>query len=135
MYIAGLVIPVPAEKMEAYRKWAENGAQIFKEYGCLEIVECWEDNVPDGKQTDFRRAVAAKEGEKIVFTWQIWPDKASFYIAEEKLHRDKRLDSAGAPPFDAKRLILGCFEPIFSMGRVDIRSLQEGGPTRESPPG
>ena len=55
--------------MEAYGKWAENGAAIFKEYGCIEIVESWEDNVPTGKYTDFRRAVAAKEpGEKIVFT-------------------------------------------------------------------
>jgi uncharacterized protein YbaA (DUF1428 family) len=117
MYIAGLVIPVPEEKMEAYRKWAENGAQFFKEYGCLEIVECWEDNVPDGKQTDFRRAVAAKPGEKIVFTWQVWPDKASFTEAEAKMHEDPRMDTAGEPPFDAKRLILGCFEPIFSMGR------------------
>ena len=64
MYIAGLVIPVPEDKKETYRKWAENGAQIFKEYGCLEIVECREDCVPDGKQTDFRRAVAAKERER-----------------------------------------------------------------------
>ena len=38
MYVAGLVIPVPADKMEAYRAWAENGARIFKRYGCLEIV-------------------------------------------------------------------------------------------------
>ena len=118
MYIAGLVIPVPEDKMEAYLKWAENGAQIFKEYGCLEIVECWEDFVPDGKQTDFRRAVAAKDGEKIVFTWQVWPDKASFEIAEAKMHQDERLDTSGEPPFDNRRLILGCFEPIFSMGRA-----------------
>jgi uncharacterized protein YbaA (DUF1428 family) len=117
MYVAGLVIPVPGDKMEAYRRWAENGARIFKEYGCLEIVECWEDYVPEGKQTDFRRAVAAKDGEKIVFSWQVWPDKASFYTAEAKMHEDERLDTAGEPPFDAKRLILGCFEPVFSMGR------------------
>ena len=84
MYIAGFVIPVPAEKMEAYRRWAENGAKIFREYGCLEIVESWEDNVPDGKQTDFRRAVNAKEGEKIVFTWQVWPDKASLEFRRGK---------------------------------------------------
>src|ERR1700761_5563816 len=77
MYIAGFVIPVPEEKMEAYRRWAENGAAIFRQYGCIEIVESWEDNVPDGKQTDFRRAVDAKAGEKIVFTWQVWPDKAN----------------------------------------------------------
>lgn len=117
MYVAGLVIPVPEDKKDAYRKWAENGARFFREYGCLEIVECWEDFVPDGKQTDFRRAVAAREGEKIVLVWQIWPDKGSFYAAEENMHKDPRMDSSGAPPFDAKRLILGCFEPIFSMGR------------------
>ena len=117
MYVAGLVIPVPQDRMEDYRKWAENGARIFKDYGCLEIVECWEDFVPDGKQTDFRRAVAAKEGEKIVFTWQIWSDKTSFEAAEAKMHEDAVLDTSGEPPFDARRLILGCFEPIFSMGR------------------
>ena len=70
MYIAGFVIPVPEDKMEAYRRWAENGAAIFREYGCIEIVDGWEDNVPRGKLTDFRRAVDAKEGEKIVFSWQ-----------------------------------------------------------------
>lgn len=118
MYVCGLVIPVPEDKMEAYRKWAENGAQFFRDYGCLEIVESWEDYVPDGKQTDFRRAVAAKDGEKIVFTWQVWSDKASFEIAEAKMHEDERMDTAGEPPFDARRLILGCFEPIFSMGRT-----------------
>ncbi|MGN6146996.1 MAG: DUF1428 family protein, partial [Rhizomicrobium sp.] len=43
MYITSLVIPVPAQNMEAYRKWAEMSAAFFKEYGCLEIVEAWED--------------------------------------------------------------------------------------------
>ena len=118
MYICGLVIPVPSEQMEAYRKWAENSANFFREYGCLEIVESWEDFVPEGKQTDFRRAVAAEDNEKIVFTWQIWPDKAFFQAAEEKMHQDDRMDTAGEPPFDARRLILGCFQPIVSMGRA-----------------
>ena len=117
MYIAGLVVPVPQENIEAYKKWAENGAAIFKKYGCLEIVEAWEDHVPDGKQTDFRRAVAAKDGEKIVFTWQIWPDKESLDAAEARMHEDGALDVVGEIPFDAKRLILGCFKPICTMGR------------------
>jgi len=117
MYVAGFVIPVPEEKMEAYRKWAANGAAIFREYGCLEIVESWEDNVPEGKQTDFRKAVAAEPGEKIVFTWQIWPSKAFLNAAEEKMHQDPRMEAAGEMPFDAKRLIVGCFSPIHIMGR------------------
>ena len=40
-------------------------------------------------------------------------------IAEAKMHEDPRMDSAGEPPFDARRLILGCFEPIITMGRAD----------------
>jgi uncharacterized protein YbaA (DUF1428 family) len=117
MYIAGFVIPVPEEKMEAYRKWAENGAALFREYGCLEIVECWEDNVPDGKLTDFRRAVDAKHGEKIVFSWQVWPDKATLESVEAKMQKDKRFEVSGEIPFDPKRLIYGCFAPIYRMKR------------------
>ncbi len=115
MYIAGFVIPVSEEKMEAYRKWAENGAALFREYGCLEIVESWEDYVPDGKLTDFRRAVDAKQGEKIVFSWQVWPDKATLESVEAKMHEDKRFEVSGEIPFDAKRLIYGCFAPIHIM--------------------
>ncbi len=62
MYVCGLVIPVPEGGLDAYRAWAESGAAFFKEYGCLEIVESWEDFVPNGKQTDFRKAVAAQAG-------------------------------------------------------------------------
>jgi len=117
MYIAGFVVPVPADKMEAYRQWAQSSAAFFKEYGCLEIVESWEDNVPTGKFTDFRRAVDARDSEKIVFTWQIWPSKAFLNAAEEKMHQDPRMEAAGEMPFDAKRLIVGCFSPIHIMGR------------------
>ena len=117
MYIAGFVMPVSEGKYEAYRKWPENGAGIFKEYGCLEIVESWEDNVPDGKHTDFSRAVDAMPGETIVFSWQVWPDRASVDAAEVRMRDDKRLDVSGGLPFDARRLIFGCFEPIQMMGR------------------
>ena len=118
MYVCGMVIAVPEDRREAYQQWAESGARFFREYGCLEIVEAWEDFVPDGKQTDFRKAVAAKPGEKIVFTWQVWPDKATLDAAEARMHDDGSLDGAGDPPFDAGRLILGCFEPIAAMGRT-----------------
>lgn len=117
MYIAGLVIPVPKDKKDAYRRWAENGAAIFREYGCIEIVESWEDNVPSGQFTDFRRAVAATENEKIVFSWQIWPDKAALDAAEARMHADGVLEVSGEIPFDATRLILGCFAPICTSGR------------------
>jgi uncharacterized protein YbaA (DUF1428 family) len=98
MYVAGFVIPVPEDKMEAYGQWAENGAALFREYGCIEIVESWEDDVPTGKTTDFRRAVDAKHGEKIVFSWQIWPDKATLEAAEGKMRNDTRFETRAIFP-------------------------------------
>jgi uncharacterized protein YbaA (DUF1428 family) len=117
MYIAGFVIPVPEDKMEAYRRWAETGAALFRDYGCIEIDESWEDNVPTGQYTDFRRAVDAKEGERIVFSWQVWPDKATLDAAEARMHDDARFEITNDIPFDPRRLILGCFKPIYAMGR------------------
>lgn len=117
MYVAGLVIPVPETKMEAYRAWAEYGAALLGEYGCLEIVECWEDRVPDGSRTDFRRAVEARPGERIVFAWQVWPDRATLDAAEAAMREDPRFDPPMEVPFDNQRLIQGCFRPILAMGR------------------
>ena len=117
MYITCFIIPVPQDKLDAYREWARLSAEILKDYGCIEVVEAVGDQIPLGKQTDFRRAVKAQDGETIVLAWKIWPDKASLEAGEAKLHESGRLDAHGAPPFDAKRLVVGCFEPIFTFGR------------------
>ena len=118
MYIAVLIIPVPEANMDDYHAWALKSAAIFKQYGCIEVVDAWEDFIPTGKQTDFFRAVAAKEGEKIVVSWQIWPDKESFFASETRMHVDNALEVDGEIPFDASRLIYGCFKPIHTMGRA-----------------
>jgi uncharacterized protein YbaA (DUF1428 family) len=120
MYVSGFVIPVPANKQEAYRKMAADAGKKFKEYGALEIVEAWEEDVRDGKQTDFRRAVEAKSGEKIVFSWIIWPDKATSDAAEKKMQTDESMQPGPDMPFDGKRLIFGGFKPIYTLGRKDI---------------
>ena len=112
MYIAILVIPVPEGAREAYQRWAQNSARIFRRYGCQDVIDVWEDAVPRGTTTDFYRAVAAKPEEKIAIQWQVWPDKAVLDAAEARMHADGVLDATNAPPFDAHRLILGCFAPL-----------------------
>ena len=117
MYIAGFVIPVPEDKMEAYRKWAENGAAIFKEYGCVEIVESWEDNVPTGKYTDFRRAVQAKPDETVVFAFLEWPSKAVNDGAWDRIMKDERMQPSPDVPFDGKRMFWGAFDVILDTAK------------------
>src|SRR5215813_14036341 len=117
MYITCFIIPVPEDKLDAYREWAKMSTELLKEFGCIEVVEAIGDVIPLGKQTDFRRAVDAKDGEKIVLAWKIWPDKASLEAGEARLRESGRFDASGEPLFDAKRLIVGCFEPILTFGR------------------
>ena len=115
-YIDGFVIPVPAGNKEAYRQAAVEAARIFKEHGAERIVECWGDDVPDGKITDFRRAVQAEDGEVVVFSWIVWPSKAAREEGNRKVMADPRMQPGPDMPFDGKRLIYGGFEPFFDTG-------------------
>ncbi|WP_454884565.1 DUF1428 domain-containing protein [Sphingomonas oryzagri] len=113
-YVQGFLIPVPVAKKDAYRDMAAKTAPIFVEYGATRIVETWGDNLPDGKTTDFRKAVKAEDGENVVFSWIVWPDKATAEAAHEKIRADPRMGDPGDPiPFDGKRMIYGGFVPIF----------------------
>lgn len=117
MYVSGFLLAVPEDKKEAYRKMAEDASAFFKKHGATEIVEAWEEDVRDGKQTDFRMAVKAEPNEKIVFSWIIWPDKATSDEAEKNMHDDPDMNMPEEMPFDGKRMIWGGFSPIFTMGR------------------
>lgn len=49
-YLDGFVIPVPTDKKEVCRKMCTKAAVVFKEHGATRIVECWGDDVPNGKR-------------------------------------------------------------------------------------
>ena len=111
-YVDGFVVPVPAGNKDAYREMAVKFAPLFKEFGALRMVECWGDDVPDGKVTDFRRAVQAEEGEVVVFSWITWPDKATRDAGMKRVMEDPRMQPGGDMPFDGKRMIFGGFQVI-----------------------
>ena len=111
-YVDGFVVAVPAANKEAYRRLAAAAAPLFKEFGATRIVECWGDDVPDGKITDFRGAVKAQEDEVVVFSWIEYPSKAVRDAANEKMMNDPRMKALGEMPFDGKRMIFGGFAPI-----------------------
>jgi len=112
-YIQGFLIPVPTANKQAYIDLAAKVAPIFMEYGAKAISENWSDSVPDGKVTDFKRAVKAKDDEAVVFSWIEWPDKATCDAAAKKMETDERWKQMSDMPFDGMRMMWAGFEPIF----------------------
>ena len=117
-YVQGFLIPVPTAKREAYRVMAEDVWPMFQEYGAVRVVECWDDDVPEGKVTDFRRAVKAGPDEKVVFSFMEWPSREVCDKAHDAMTKDERMQMPEGMemPFDGKRMIFGGFSPIVELG-------------------
>ena len=119
-YVDGFVIAVPSANKQKFIDHANLGDSVFLELGAVRVLECWGDDVPDGKQTDFRRAVQAKDDETVVFSWIEWPDKATRDAAmaqmEALVKTDDRMNPEKNPmPFDGARMIYGGFAPVVTL--------------------
>lgn len=119
-YIDGYVIAVRNADKQAFVDMANSIDKLFMDYGASRVVECWADDVPHGKLTDFYRAVQANDDEAVVFSWIEWPDKATRDSGMARLHEvmlsDERFDaSKNPPPFDGKRMIFGGFVPVLTL--------------------
>jgi len=114
MYIDGFIASVPPEDKAAYVEYTNRVDALFVEFGATRVVDGWGDDVPRGEVTDFYRAVAAPEGETVVFGYIEWPDKATRNAAWERVMQDERM--SGQQPFDGKRMILGAFDAISVQG-------------------
>lgn len=113
-YLDGTVIPVPADKRDAYTAASKKMAQLFQEYGAVSVVDCWSDDVPEGKVNDFHGAVLRGPDEAIVFSWINWKDKAAHDAGWEKIMADPRMEefSPATVGADMGRMIYGSFVPI-----------------------
>lgn len=111
-YTDGYVLPVRTDKKEDYRAIAEMFAKKAKGLGALRIIEGWGDDVPEGKVTDYNRAVQLKPDETVVFSFVEWPDKATRDAAWDNIMADPDMQPSGEMPFDGQRMFWGGFEPI-----------------------
>jgi uncharacterized protein YbaA (DUF1428 family) len=113
-YVNGFVAAVPTANREAYLVHAKIAAEVFKQHGALAIVECWGDDVPEGKLTSFPMAVKRKDDETVVFSWVAWPSRDAHNEGMKKAMQDPRLTHI-VMPFDGSRMIFGGFEVMFSV--------------------
>ena len=88
-YVDGFVASVPIANKDAYRKHAESAINSL------------------------HTAVMRKDGEAVVFSWTLWPDKATRDAGWQKIMADPRMQPDVNPmPFDGSRMIYGGFEMI-----------------------
>ncbi|MGZ9113330.1 MAG: DUF1428 domain-containing protein [Brevundimonas sp.] len=105
------VIPVPVANKAAYLEHSRKTTPFFKEQGAISVTETWGEDVPDGKVTDFKRAVQLQDGETVAVGWITWPDRPTRDAAWEKLMQDERMVGMDMP-FDGKRMIFAGFEVL-----------------------
>ena len=116
-YFEGFIAPVPQGNKDAYVKSARQFMPILREFGVARHVETWGNDVPEGKVTDFRKAVDAKPDEKVVFSWFEYPDRKARDAANEKFISDPQMEEMGKDmPFDGMRMIMGGFDAIVEEG-------------------
>ena len=112
-YIDGFILPIKDANLAEYTPMAETFARKAKALGALGSMEAIGDGLEHGKVTDFYRAVHAEEGENVIFSIVIWPDKATRDKGWEAIMADPEMQPDQMPmPFDGKRMFWGGFKPF-----------------------
>jgi uncharacterized protein YbaA (DUF1428 family) len=114
-YVDGIVASVLTANRAAFMEHAQAMGKIFKEYGAISVVDCWGDEVPQGKLTSFPLAVQCKPDETVIFSWITWPSRQARDESWKRVMADPRMQAGAVPPFDGKRMIYGGFEVVCAL--------------------
>src|SRR6478735_6042722 len=126
-YFEGFIVPVPEANRDKYRQTANDFAKLVQDLGVQRQVEAWDSDVPEGKVTDFRKAVDAKDDEKVVFSWFEYPNREARDKANQAFREDPKMAELGATmPFDGKRMVIGGFDSIVEEGKAAGGSYTDG---------
>jgi uncharacterized protein YbaA (DUF1428 family) len=127
-YFEGFIVPVPEGNKAAYANHASTFAPLVQKIGVGRMVESWDNDVPEGKSTDFRKAVDATADEKIVLSWFEYSSREARDATNEKFMSDPQIaEVAGKEmPFDGKRMVIGGFEGIVEEGSPGSGSYTDG---------
>ncbi|HVL35499.1 MAG TPA: DUF1428 domain-containing protein [Burkholderiales bacterium] len=119
MYVDGFVLPVPKNKIQAYRRMAARAGKVWMEHGALQFRECAADDVKRGRLTSFPRSVKLKGGETVFFSWIVYKSRRHRDQVLKKVMADRRIaESMKDPkkvPFDARRMIYGGFKVLVDL--------------------
>ncbi|MBL3704570.1 DUF1428 family protein [Sulfitobacter sp. BDSS02] len=121
------IVPVAADRKEAYLRFAERMAKIYREFGASRVTDFWQDaeasadenfHAKDAMATyanqnlpKFRKLAGAADGETVVVSITEWPDREARDRGIEAVVSDPRIQATMTeePIFDGGKLIAGGF--------------------------
>ena len=112
-YVDGFVLALPKRKVKAYVQIARKAGKVFKDHGALEYREALGDDLKVKWGMPFPKAIRARAGETVVFSWIVYKSRAHRDSVNKKVMKDKRLAAMMDPksmPFDMKRMAYGGFK-------------------------
>ncbi|HTK94591.1 MAG TPA: DUF1428 domain-containing protein [Terriglobales bacterium] len=113
-YVDGFLLPVPKRNLAAYRRMAAEGGKIFRKHGALEFRECVGDDLNIKGMLPFARAVRAKRGETVFFSYIVYKSRADRDRVNKKVMKDPAIEKMMTKkmPFDPKRMFCGGFKVL-----------------------
>lgn len=112
-YVQGYLAPAPVGNRAAVETMTAAMRDIAIDAGALRAVDGWAEDIADGKVTDLKMPVAAKDGEAVVFGFHEWADQAAYEAGSAKMREDERMAQFAAEmPVDGKRMVFGGFEVL-----------------------
>ena len=116
-YVDGFVLPVPKDRIEDYRRLAEEASRVWIEHGALQYCECVGDDLEVPFGLPFPRMVQPKDDEIIVFAWIVYASREERDRIMALVMADPRLKMDPATmPFDCERMISGGFTTLVEAG-------------------
>ena len=114
-YVDGFVIPIPKNKVAAYKKMAKMGCKVWMKHGALAYYECVADDINASYGISFPKMAKAKKNETVIFAFIVFKSKAHRKQVNAKVHKEfSQMPGAEnfSMPFDTKKMAFGGFKTL-----------------------
>lgn len=114
-YIDGFVFPIQRERLDDYKRLAEDVAKIWKEHGALDYWEYVGDDLHLEGTRSFPDLIDVAADEVVVFGWLMFDSRDTRDQVNEKVASDPRvadLMASSNSGFDPSRMAYGGFKPL-----------------------
>lgn len=116
-YVDGFVLVVSKKNLDAYKKMATLGRDVWMKHGALDYKECVIDDAkPQGITLTFSKMAKTTPSELIVFSYIVFKSRAHRDAVNKRVMKDPAMDSEKwkdkPMPIDMKKMAYAGFKVI-----------------------